>query len=287
MGSLLLSCCLPGCTGDEKSGVGAPCMRNSDCATGTCATEAEGFPGGYCSGSCTVMDRHPLDDAGCRADCKWSMGSSRWLATDCLSRPGYGEVEGLLLPTCRPDDDCRGCDCWEGTGCSIADGWRCNTLPGIGERCLPGYHECFHQCVLTADGTGICTDGSLQTTCYSSLDCGLPANCTQEATFVRRCDSYGENLDIRNVCYDSVVPPLVEGTCIRGLGAPCFVNEDCLHGECMLVSTENRCTARCSDDSFCRSVFELDNAACCTNLTTGSNLCMYSDPGDPDCSWYP
>ncbi|AGP36600.1 hypothetical protein BE04_32925 [Sorangium cellulosum] len=105
--------CWPGCTSDAQcsdgyvcsptgrcdppteTGDGADgdaCAADSDCAGGFCFSEADGFPGGYCTGPCT-----PGAD-----DC----AGGGYCALD-------GEGNGVCAAECETSDDCR-----EGYACS-------------------------------------------------------------------------------------------------------------------------------------------------------------------------
>lgn len=82
---VLLLLGLPACAtqvGPEGLAVGAPCMEELDCASGSYCLVGRGFPEGTCTTSCR-------EDADCR-------GGSR-----CVEQEA-----GVCLLPCRVDEDC-------------------------------------------------------------------------------------------------------------------------------------------------------------------------------------
>ncbi len=89
----------------EPGDDGAPCLQGSDCASGFCLTDEQGFPGGLC----TVFD------CTSRQDC-FGVG------TACLR----GQFNGnLCVPLCVADSDCR-------------EGYECRGT-GTGSFCYPAF----------------------------------------------------------------------------------------------------------------------------------------------------
>lgn len=97
-------------SGMTVSTVGAPCIVDADCAADTvntnpfCLTEADGYPGGYCSAAC------------------------QFLCNDVISPcVGFILLEGTCHAACTTDDDCRA-----GYSCEEID-----TGFGIFAACMP------------------------------------------------------------------------------------------------------------------------------------------------------
>lgn len=193
--ALLLAAC--------GSSGGGPCQRDGDCAGGLCLTEADGYPGGYCSQAC--------ESAPCAGDqvCRALGGRAVCLSrcTDGLCRAGYQCFQGLCQPPCRGEEDC-------GAGSSCQAG-ACVPLPGA-----PPGADCTDDSECAA---GLCVAGRCARLCGRDADCPAEQTCALDRAASRP----------RALCVDrrGGEPPL----------HVCLNDQDCDRGSCLMGACLQLC----------------------------------------------
>jgi len=102
---------MQGSPDDAAIGLGQPCTRDNECATGTCI---QTFPGGYCS----IKGCAPATGSGC--------------PSNAVCRGGGGVMTTLCFERCPPSESCR-----DGYG-HVLDGGR-RVCCGVTEGGDPGF----------------------------------------------------------------------------------------------------------------------------------------------------
>ncbi len=213
--------CAPGLVG-----VGIECVHAFQCGNdANCLGEAWGFPGGYCTTSCS------------NSDCPENSA--------CDTLQGYN----VCLSSCATREDCReGYDCLPSSAGDLVCMPSCTVLGcGSGERCDETSGDCYH------DGPSI-PGGA----CENSLECAMDGWCLQEERF----GIQGGFCGVR--CDDSVSCPLdfscVKMTWVSFCLEVCEQESDCRQGFTCQPSEEDPAvglcwqsciTAGCSDGKIC------------------------------------
>lgn len=256
---------------------GAPCETSADCLLGDlCLTEADGFPGGYCTTS-------NCSEVGCD------------LTSECFALEVGGRTEEICLALCDVNSECSRVDydCYDIDGsnvCLPADGaGRGRAQAGeVGASCTAD-SEC------SAGGDPVCLrnlpNGYCSALCNSDSDCpssthcedfGDQGYCYQDCTNNDDC-RFGYQCSTNDLSEASCVPddektvknpngeddgePCVSdinckgGVCIReaegfpgGYCTTLFCDNDngCNGGVCVTSSSNNVCRSECSTDDNCR-----------------------------------
>lgn len=273
------------------SDVGQPCTSDGDCIFGqSCLTEAEGFPGGYCTSENCDVD-------GCAE------------GSECFEFPVDGETRTICLLLCdyqlecsRPEYDCYDVD--NNQVCLPADGAGGNQPPAgsVGASCTDD-PQCDDGVCLTNLPSGYCSS-----LCDSDSDCATGSHCEQIGTEGFCYDDCENQADCRSgyecASADLAAPSCVKsenrvvknpngdqdgstclsdincmgGVCTRETeGYPggycstldCDTNTDCNGGVCTVQSSNTVCKAPCSADSDCRTDYECVNGSTPSNSAVG------------------
>ncbi|MCB9597449.1 MAG: hypothetical protein H6719_32305 [Sandaracinaceae bacterium] len=272
---------------------GDPCATNADCAGGEdyiCLREGRGYRGGMCSESCLV-------DGDCGT------------GNHCAFVPATGG-EGVCLPTCTTDTDCRA----DGYVCQNADedaGAVNECFPGatgtgaIGAPC-DGVWDCAggeNGSCFTADLLdGYCTILG----CIADTDCGAGSHCSSfndgaggiigvcqpDCTTDADCRPMGYACtdvddDLVTECYRGgtgagAVGDACEGTheCAGGARGLCAMrpNNDFEEGYCILLDCTADGSTPCPTGSHCSIGIDAT-----TGLPRATGICADDCTADTDC----
>lgn len=211
--------------------IGEPCGSMSDCES-YCITEADGFPGGYCTAACDADNPCPsgstctpvgMGSSICLADCDPT-------STDRTCRMGYGCAESFMLPGpvcvpgCQDDTDCPG-------------DTACDPDSGFAGSCYDPSARFGDACMDESE----CPAGSF---CLEERFAGWPGGA---------CIGFGCDVEAGTGCPEGTVclPGGHGGICV----ASCREDGDCreeyackTHGE---YPGRMYCAPACTDDSQC------------------------------------
>jgi hypothetical protein len=233
-----------------------PCMMDSDCPSGqTCLLNTNGWPGGFCSASCTRDSDCPFSGVSyVAAVCRPVPGSTD-TTTHCLrqclngfdcGRAGYTCVKasdtatsGVCVPSCTTDSCGTGARCNEWTGqCEATSVTYPPAGADNGQQCMHSgaMSECRSaQCAAQVNSSGV-QSGWNGGYCVSS--CALSAGWNSTSFFS------GDTLPQSNcpsgsVCFPSTNDEAEQGPgqCFRG----CMMDSDC----------------RAAEGYFCKRSFEV------------------------------
>jgi len=267
--------------GMAQHGLGAPCVADTDCAGGLCLSETDqGWPGGFCSGSCDTQTPACQDvgtcfDIGasgglCLKPCTMGGGEcgSGYACTDVL---GDGSVL-VCTPACTADAQCTTLGlCDTNQGICVAPETDCGNLQdddGDGlidcedptgckgtAACVPGNTPTGHPCSAATD----CAANGGDPACLSEAGFGYPGGYCSEFcnTMENDCASPNAICVARNVVSG-------QGMCVLS----CATNADCPTAgyRCLGVGGGRKaCTPSCTADSQCQSFCNLDKGACSAN----------------------
>lgn len=293
--------------GRALGSAGSACTTDANCPTGlTCLTDAEGFPGGYCSqqlcdiadaascpglfASCVYLDRANnvtacietcVSDGDCRVregyictdlDPECALGDQQTCARGCFPSSIAQTSAGSIGSACGTDTDCN-------------DGLTCLT------NFVFGY--CSAECVSDAEcgDDGRCVDqggGVLRCmdACESNRQCRFAYSCADPDGGGGVCDLDQGTTAVRNPAGAEDGAPCVNdisckgGVCITGEDFPegyCSTRDCGVVGcasetsTCVQLQRESFCFAPCGVSTDCREGYS------CTALETGGQVC-YSKP---------
>ncbi len=237
----------------DCSDIGIPCGSDRDCELGfSCATDAEGWPGGYC------LAGGPENAGGCDPDLAASCpDGSSCVATgvDAAGRPNFYCFKDCAITDRNP---------WDTSSCGCRDGYQCDLT---NEVCMPGCSS--------AAGVNQC--------CPWDDDGGCTVTCNEDAF---RCANPGDpDAAWGDPCWADEQCP-VEGDCVFEEDGGYCTRFGCeLDGrEC-----ENRddCRNLGSDDGpvwLCVQTCEVAPAGAdrWTHRPCGDDYSCYADLTDPD-----
>jgi hypothetical protein len=288
--------CTATCQGVGTAPIGAACTAATECGGDTCFTDADGWPGGYCS--------QEGCDLGAAATSCLPYGGDGY----CLDVGDTGSPYGMCFDRCAAPADCRNGYACEDLGGGL--GGLCFPLPVCGNGVVERGEECeppnVGSCSATCQGTGTAAVGAA---CSSDMDCagdycfaegdGWPAGyCSQLecdlSAPTTSCLPYGGDgycVDVGDVgspygvCFDRCVAPAdcrSAYECVDvggGLGGLCFPAPVCGNGvvergeECEPPSVGS-CTATCQGTGTAAV-----GATCTSNMDCAGNLC-FTEAGD-------
>jgi hypothetical protein len=259
---------------------GASCDDAGQCLGGTCLTESDGYPGGYCT----------------TLQCE-TQGCTNIFGSECLLFE-RGNDEPTCYLTCDVDDDCR-----DRYRCIDSDGARV-CLPNELTEGIPAAGEIGTSCARDND-----CDGEACLLNFPGGYCTV-MNCEEDSVCERfgdgRCLEQGEDDNSFFSCFDGcdddsecrfgygctdsdgfggVCEPLDEANPVRNPngeddGRPCVVDINCKGGTCLRTEEgypDGYCTTlSCStlgcngSDTLCRS---FENGTACFETCTSDNEC--------------
>ncbi len=207
--------CTAGSAGTTS--VGEPCTDDTECASLRCDDPGDGVP--RCLSAC-VTDAGLCAVTEACAALPGECGSC--IAAAILSAPrGLGEA-------CDDDSACRSGECDEGAGVTY-----CSAACAQDVECGQGFHCREARCV-PGDRSGTAE------TCIADGDCSFGERC--EAGFCVHPCTRDESCADDFTCDGGVCVPS-PGNVL--LGERCAPEDTCIHGTCLEVGDESRCTVAC------------------------------------------
>jgi hypothetical protein len=267
---------------------GRACLDNADCGGGLVCLSESGISGGYCTLKC-IADSHCGEGA------------------HCVGAAQSPNNEGLCMPLCTADADCRGTgfacydsdadgrkECWLSADGDLAIGSPCDA----DQACSGGIHG---YCLVETEFKW--ADGYCTKECTTNADCGTGAHCgVSGACYANYCDRPDYVLD--DTDDDGIAECVAGATGQASIGATCADVNDCAggrwglcipetsgglakggyctlgcgagQGECTTGSTclelgegEFACVATCGANGTCEG-----GRACLTVTTDGQKACL-------------
>lgn len=253
-----------------------PCSTAADCPgeNAVCRPNTNGWPGGFCTVSCTPPDRSPCFDGNiynhcltqtdgsgsfCERRCQNGFDCVRSGYT-CVSVGAFDQSGGVCIGVCNTDEQCG-----EGAVCNVWSGQCTTSVPttgGVAGDTCTGAAACRSgNCI--AEMNGATPTGWLDGYCYGS--CILPHGYNTNTVFAGDALPQGTCPDT-NVCFPTSFGYPAEGDpgiCFQG----CDSAADCRPGyECALSFTLGSGHTSTFTRGFCQPI-DCSSQACPTGYS--------------------